>query len=237
MAGLFYLPGLKESDTSVTLEGDEARHAAAVRRVRVSEEITVTDGQGLMGVCEVISVENKPPRVEASVRRVNRVPAPRPIHLAAAMPKGDRQRVLLEMATQAGLNEFTPLYCARSVSKEGANANERWQRFCLEAMKQSRRAWLPRVNPAKGLKDFIDSLSGETVLVCASAGGESVQVLGRIEPDRGIAIVVGPEGGFTDDELDIIRQKGVLEVNLGDGVLRTETAAVVVTALTRLLAN
>lgn len=235
MAGVFYLSAFDEADTRVILEGDEARHAAAVRRIRVGEEITVSNGQGLLGTCEVTSLNAKPPQVEASVQHINTVPRPRLIHLAAAMPKGDRQRVLLEMVTQVGVSEFTPLLCDRSVSKESANSQERWQRYCLEAMKQSRRAWLPQVNRATGLKDLIDALPEETLLVCASSDGRSVQDLGAIGQDRGIAILVGPEGGFTGDELEAIRQKGVLEINLGDGVLRTETAAVVVTALTRLL--
>jgi len=235
MAGVFFVPALKEGDTRATLEADEAKHAAAVRRMRVGEEITITNGHGLLATCEVTLVETRPPRVEASVRQVDKVAKPGPIRLAAAMPKGDRQRVLLEMATQVGASEFTPLLCERSVSKESANSQERWQRYCVEAMKQSRRAWLPRVNPASGLKELIDSLPGETVLVCASTEGIHARALGEIKPDRAIVIVVGPEGGFTGDELETIRKKGALEINLGDGVLRTETAAVVITSLLRLL--
>lgn len=237
MAGVFYLPALKEGDTRATLEGDEARHAAAVRRIRVGEEITITNGQGLLASCKVTLVETRPPLVEVSVRQVSTLPKPRSIHLAAAMPKGDRQRVLLEMVTQVGVSEFTPLQCERSVSKENANSRERWQRYCLEAMKQSRRAWLPLVHPASGVKELIDSLPAETVLTCASADGSSVRGLGEIKRDQNIVIVVGPEGGFTGEELEAIRQNGALEMNLGDGVLRTETAAVVITALSRLLAG
>lgn len=237
MAGVFYLPALKAGDTRITLEGDEAKHAAAVRRIRAGEEITITNGRGLLATCEVTLVETRPPLVEASVRQVNAKPEPRSIHLAAAMPKGDRQRVLLEMATQVGVSEFTPLQCERSISKESANSQERWQRYCLEAMKQSRRAWLPHVNPASGLVSLIDSLPEGTVLVCASAEGGTVQDLGQASLDRGIAIIVGPEGGFTGEELEAIRQKGAVELSLGDGVLRTETAAVVTAALLRILAG
>ena len=237
MAGVFYLPALKEGDTRATLEGDEAKHAAAVRRIRVGEEITITNGHGLLATCEVTLVETRPPLVEASVQQVTAIPEPRSIHLAVAMPKGDRQRVLLEMATQVGISEFTPLRCERSVSKESANSQERWQRYCLEAMKQSRRAWLPHVNPGSGLESLIDSLPEDTVLVCASTEGGSIQGLGETELDRGIAIVVGPEGGFTAEELEAIRKKGAVELSLGEGVLRTETAAVVTAALLRLLAG
>lgn len=235
MAGLFYLPALHEGDTTIVLDGEEARHAAAVRRIRVGEEVAVTNGQGLLASGKVTSVENKPPSLELSVEQISEVAKPRLVHLASAMPKGDRQRVLLEMATQVGIGEFTPLLCERSVSKENEKAQERWQRICVEAMKQSRRTWLPRVNPSLGLKAFLDSLPGDTVLVCATASGDDVHGLGKIEPDHDIAIVVGPEGGFTNDELAMVRQRGALEFSLGQGVLRTETAAVVIAALARLL--
>jgi 16S rRNA (uracil1498-N3)-methyltransferase len=237
MAGLFYFPELGENDTTVTLSGEEARHAAAVRRIRPGEEISLTNGQGLMVSGKVISVNNKPSSLEISIQQSSEIPRPRLIHLVSAMPKGDRQRVLLEMAVQVGVSEFTPLICERSVGKENEKATERWRRICLEAMKQSRRAWLPRVNPSADLNVFLDSLPADSVLVCASAAGDSVLGMRQIEVDREIAIVVGPEGGFTGDELALLRQKGALEFNLGEGVLRTETAAVVAAALTRLLAE
>lgn len=235
MAGVFYFPELGESDTTVNLVGEEARHAVSVRRIRVGEEISVTNGQGLIASCDVVSIANKPPSLELSIREVNVNPVPRTVHLAAAMPKGDRQRVLLDMVTQVGISEFTPLLCERSVSKENEKAQERWQRICLEAMKQSRRAWLARVNPSTELTAFIDSLPGDRVLCCASAGGQNVLGMTSIEPEAAIAMVIGPEGGFTEKEIDYLRKAGALEFNLGDGVLRTETAAVVAAALIRLL--
>ena len=235
MAGVFYFPELGESDTSVTLVGEEARHAVAVRRIRVGEEISVSNGQGLIASCDVTSIANKPPSVELSIRQVNVIPPPRTIHLAAAMPKGDRQRVLLDMVTQVGISEFTPLMCERSVSKENEKAQERWQRICLEAMKQSRRAWLPRVNPSVALTGFLDSLPQGQVLCCASAEGQGVLGMTSIKPEVAIAMVIGPEGGFTENEIEYLRKAGALEFNLGDGILRTETAAVVAAALIRLL--
>ena len=235
MAGVFYFPELGESDTTVTLVGEEARHAVSVRRIRVGEEISLTNGHGLIATCDVASITNKPPSLELSVRQVNVYPAPRTVHLAAAMPKGDRQRVLLDMVTQVGMSEFTPLLCERSVSRENEKAQDRWQRVCLEAMKQSRRAWLPSVNASVDLTTFIDSVPKGQVLCCASADGQDVLGMTSIEPEAGIAIVVGPEGGFTENEIGFLRRANALEFNLGDGVLRTETAAVVAAALIRLL--
>ena len=235
MAGLFYVPGFGEADRVGTLPVEEARHAATVRRMRIGEEISITNGKGLIGHCVVDSVGHKPASLEYSVRMTHKVPKSRLIHVAVAMPKGDRQRVLLEMATQVGLDELTPLECERSVSREGANSQERWQRYCLEAMKQSRRAWLPRVNSSRSIADFFSSLSQTTISMCADAEGESIQVMESIAPEQSIAILVGPEGGFTENELTTIGNAGVRKIALGDGVLRTETAAVVVTALVRLL--
>jgi 16S rRNA (uracil1498-N3)-methyltransferase len=235
MAGVFYFPELGESERTITLVGEEARHAVAVRRIRVGEEISITNGQGLIATCDVVSIANKPPSLDLSIRELKANPAPRTVHLAAAMPKGDRQRVLLDMVTQVGISEFTPLLCERSVSRENEKAQERWQRICLEAMKQSRRAWLPNINPSVDLTSFIDSLPKDRVLCCASAEGQDILGMTSIESEVGIAIVVGPEGGFTENEIGYLQKAGALEFNLGDGILRTETAAVVAAALIRLL--
>jgi len=235
VAGLFYVPALNESDRQGSLPEDEAHHAVAVRRIRVGEKIDVTNGKGLVGHGEVIAIGTKPSSLEYTLHDVSLVPRKRSIHLAAAMPKGDRQRVLLEMATQVGLDEFTPLNCERSVGREGAKSSERWQRYCLEAMKQSRRAWLPVVQPEASLNDLLKSVSGNAMLICAVAGGVDIETLVPPDKDQGIILVVGPEGGLTDAERNAIRLSGGIEVGLGENVLRTETAAVVATALIRLL--
>lgn len=231
MAGVFYKADLDETIGSVVLDGDEAHHAATVRRVRSGEEISLTNGVGLVCHGKVDAIDNKPAAVTIFVTSCERQPRPVRIHLAAALPKGDRQRTMLDMATQAGMDCFTPISCQRSVSKEGGNAGERWRKIVMEAMKQSRRAWLPEIRPAMEVADLVDTLPGNTLLLLASGDGEPAVDLAIPENVNEVVILVGPEGGFIDTEVDRILAAGALTVRLVDSVLRTETAAVLATGL------
>lgn len=224
MAGVFYMPDLSDSEPEIQLTGDEAHHAVTVRRVRPGEAVAVTNGAGLLCEGEVKEVHSRPPRLAIKKSECHRLPRI-DLHLVAALPKGDRQRHMLDMATQAGMTRFTPLQCERSVSKEGKNTIERWQRIVMEAMKQSRRAWLPEVNPLIHLPQLLASLEGNPILL-ASADGQLPAQIRLPESTTGAVVLVGPEGGFTGPELAIVQQAGALPLRLADAVLRTETAAV-----------
>lgn len=231
MAGVFYKQDLDEDASSVVLEGDEAHHAATVRRVRIGEEISLTDGAGLECHGKVDAVGNKPSTLTISVSSCERQPRPVRIHLVAALPKGDRQRTMLDMATQAGMDSFTPLSCERSVSKESANAGERWRKIVSEAMKQSRRAWLPEIQSTSGLAALLEAVPESTLLLLASGDGSSIAELAIPGNVNEVIVLVGPEGGFTAAEVEQILAAGAVSVRLGDPVLRTETAAVLATGL------
>lgn len=228
---MFYLDGLNTQETSIVLTGDEAKHAVAVRRLKQGEEVSITNGRGLTGFGKVTESKMRPPRLSLSIDRFETEMKKVHIHLAAALPKGDRQRVMLDMATQAGMDCFTPLISQRTVSKEGKHAVEKWQRICLEAMKQSRRSWMPVVQSAASLKDFLDSVSSTAQIFVASISGKTVRQLPSADPGAEVVILVGPEGGFTDSELTLIQKAGAIELSLGQAVLRTETAAVLATAM------
>jgi 16S rRNA (uracil1498-N3)-methyltransferase len=226
MAGLFFDPDLAVASASVELTGEEARHAVAVRRIRAGETIGITNGAGQICQGRVEAVESRPPKLLVIIESCITQKSPCCIQLAAAVPKGDRQRTMIDMAVQAGMNSFSPLRCERSVSRASSNAVERWQKIALEAMKQSQRAWLPRINPETGLSGLLDNSIHDTTVLLASAEGKPVAELSLPGSAANIMILVGPEGGFTDAELDRITATGAHPLRLADGVLRTETAAV-----------
>ena len=144
---LFYYAPLPDVvGERVTLTGDEASHALGARRLQVGGDIGLFDGQGTAARAVVTAVDRRRHTLEAKLTDRQRMPNPRPaVHLACALPKGDRAAVLLDMATQLGMVRFTPLVCTRSVVKPGANSRERLRRICLEACKQSRRFYLPEI--------------------------------------------------------------------------------------------
>ncbi|HEC27112.1 MAG TPA: 16S rRNA (uracil(1498)-N(3))-methyltransferase [Gammaproteobacteria bacterium] len=219
----FYLKeGFKE-DGLITLSGKEAWHALGVRRLNVGDSIRLIDGKGNVTRASVKNLEG---RNTASLRigEVNHVPPQVPnIILATAIAKGDRQSTMLDMATQLGISAWQPLLCLRSVSKPGKNSAERWQRICLEACKQSGSAWLPELLPAAKPEDVAkEACAGGREVLLAHPDGEKLNTISHLDK----LLLVGPEGGFTDEEVNKIIAAGAKKISLGQNILRIETAAV-----------
>lgn len=220
---LFLVDHLPATD-QVVLDGDEGRHAARVKRLAIGEQILVGDGRGSIATCTVRMVG--PDRVEATVgsRRVERLPDPRLV-VVQALPKGDRAELAVELLTELGADEIVPWAASRSVPhwRHGRETRglDRWRRTAREAAKQSRRAWLPVIHDLASTDDVAARLAASTVLVLheSASSGLSAAAL----PSSGtITLVVGPEGGITDQELAAFGPGRA--VRLGDPVLRTSTA-------------
>jgi len=230
----FYCDGVFGEGEVFELPLTESTHLARSRRLRVGALVTIFDGLGNTAVAEVRELESRPVRAVLRVRaRTMRPPPTRQIHLVCALPKGDRQSVLIDMVTQLGVTDFTPLRCERSVAGQGQRSVERWQRLMLEACKQSRRAWLPRLHAETSLTEVVEDkgLGGYTRLV-ADPSGVSINELDSAQLEKtNLSLVVGPEGGFSDTETVILRNSNVVPVRLGDGILRIETAAVALVTL------
>jgi len=220
----FYSADLDENVNSIVLNDEESRHVIAARRLEAGDAICITNGRGLVACGVIGSVSSRPLRVTVDVNEIHSVPPGPSIHLASALPKGDRQKMMLDMATQAGMAVFTPVHCERSVASSGKNAIERWQRVAIESSKQCRRVWLPELKNEVPLTEFLHSLSPNAQLFLASAEGPAG--LPDTEASEELVVLVGPEGGFTGAELDAIRARCRGEVRLAPNVLRTETAAV-----------
>lgn len=215
----------------LTLAGKEAWHALGVRRLDVDDPIRLIDGKGNIALAQVAEMQGRSTAI-LKLGEITHVPPLHPdIMLATAIAKGDRQTTLLDMATQLGISAWQPLACERSVSKAGKNSYQRWSRICLEACKQSGSAWLPQLltvdNPEQAARREISN--GRDVLLAHPDGDTSYQA----GCDR-LMLMIGPEGGFTDTEVERLAAAGVRKVSLGQNILRIETAAVSLLARLRL---
>ncbi|GGD39355.1 ribosomal RNA small subunit methyltransferase E [Microbacterium faecale] len=211
---------------TIALAGAEAHHAAAVRRVRPGETVTITDGRGAWIEGEVLSVD--PSRVEIRVVRRENIARPTPrIQLAQGLAKGDRDELAVQAATELGVDAIVPWQAARSVSRwQGAKAEKgraRWQRIAREAAKQAHRAWIPEVDDVVTTAKLAARTQDADVVVLDP---RAELPLTRAEPshDRDLLIVVGPEGGIAPEELHALISAGARAAQLGDTVLRTSTA-------------
>lgn len=226
------LAGLAVGDT-VELRGDEARHAVVVRRTRVGEQVALTDGLGTTVRCTVGSTSKD--ALGATVDAVTSVPAEMPrVVVVQAVPKGDRGELAVEMLTEVGVDLIVPWAASRCVSvwreDKRTKALERWRSTAREAAKQARRSWFPEVSDLVGTPQVVELLRRASVPVvlheAASGPLADLPVPGRGE----IVIVVGPEGGITDEELAAFAAVGAEPVRMGTSVLRTSTAGVAATA-------
>lgn len=236
---LFYCPDLASAAQTATLEQDESRHVRGSRRLAVGDSIWLFDGQGMVGRATISTISRERRAVEVTLRARDVMPVPRPqVELACALPKGERQAVLLDMATQLGMRAFRPLLCERSVVKPGRKAILRWRRICVEACKQSRRPYLPALHdPAPLLAVATQTTEAGCAVWVAHPDGVPLagRDIGKI-PDP-LLLIVGPEGGFTDSEISQIVANGGQTVSLGAAILRIETAAMALLAYVALHAQ
>lgn len=219
------------SGEEFVLDGPEGRHAATVRRLRVGEELVLSDGSGTQVRCSVAAVERDVLSLRVVERWVEPEPAPRVV-LAQALVKGDRGELAVELATEAGVDGVVPWRAARCITKwedgpRGAKALGRWRSTVREAAKQARRSRVPVVDEPVSTAQLSHRVSSSalTLVLHESATERLADV--ELPVDGDVLLVVGPEGGITPEELEALRSSGARIVRLGPTVLRASTAAAV----------
>jgi 16S rRNA (uracil1498-N3)-methyltransferase len=222
--------GVAVGDT-VVVEGDEARHAVVVRRIRLGEEIVLVDGVGAAATCTVTGTSKS--SLEAEVSSVSVASRPQPhVTVVQAIPKGDRAELAVEVLTEIGVDRIVPWAAARSVGvwrgERAAKSLAKWRSTAREAGKQSRRAWLPEVAPLASTAEVASLVSeADLAVVLHEAAPASLASL-SLDGVGSVLLVVGPEGGISDEELATLGAAHV--VRMGESVLRTSTAGVAAVA-------
>jgi len=229
--------------SQASVDDADAKHAVAVRRMRVGEAVQLTDGKGLRlrGIVSKIEGNSMQMQVAEVIREQ---PSVININLVQALAKGDRDEMAIQAATELGANNFVPWQAERSISKwdaaKSAKNVDRWQAIVTEAAKQSLRVFDPQVAQpvtSKQLASVIERGDLGMVLVLdptADTGlvalmyklAASAAVAETFGAQRSISLVVGPEGGISDVELAAFESAGAHRVRLGNEILRTSTAGV-----------
>jgi 16S rRNA (uracil1498-N3)-methyltransferase len=214
--------------TRAELSGDEARHLVSVMRAKVGDEVTLFDGCGAEFVARIEAIRKQ--AVELSIVTRSKIDRELPfaLTLAVALPKGDRQKWLVEKATELGVTRLVPLMTERGVAQPVEAAIERLRRTAIEAAKQSGRNRLLEIGPPVAVLDFFAATSTADLRLVADPAGEQ---LATIElPASDLAAAIGPEGGFTPGELAAAQSAGWRSISLGPRILRVETAAIALAA-------
>jgi 16S rRNA (uracil1498-N3)-methyltransferase len=222
---LFYNPNITESTDSFSFDKEESKHIIKVMRKKGGDVLFVTNGLGYLFKTEIVLGSD----IKCTVKIVSFEKAAKPsynLHLAVAPTKmNDRYEWFLEKATEMGVSEITPIICEHSERK--FVKSDRFDKIIQSAMKQSVQFYLPKLNEAIPLKEFLKKENKDLLLIahCEETNKKSLKDV--VKPNENITVLIGPEGDFSTKEITLALEKKYIPVTLGKTRLRTETAAVV----------
>ncbi len=223
---LFYTPTLLPAHQNFVLTEEESKHAVRVLRLQQGNMVYLVDGRGGWYTAEIL--DPHPKRTTLTITHVVQE-YEKPsyhLHVAIAPTKNiDRIEWFLEKATEVGIQEITPIICEHSERKEVKL--DRLNKVVISAMKQSLKAYLPQINPAISLSQFLQQQNEKNNLVkCIAhcADGEKKYLQDVAPPNANYVLLIGPEGDFSENEIKLAQGAGFHAISLGNSRLRTETA-------------
>lgn len=222
---LFYNPNINETTENFSFDKEESKHIIKVLRKKDNDILYVTNGFGYLFKTEItLASDNK-----CTVKIISfekSAPSKFHLHLAVAPTKmNDRFEWFLEKATEIGIHEITPIICDRSERK--VINNERFDKILLTAMKQSNVLFLPKLNKAISFKEFIKQKQEGLSFIAHCEETNKKTLKSALEINKNITILIGPEGDFSEKEIELALDNNYVPVSLGNTRLRTETAAIV----------
>lgn len=232
MSQLFYTQKIENG--FAVLEEEEAQHLFHVLRKKAGDTIRLTDGKGRFYEADIADAGKR--QVLARILSVTEVPPLRKARLHVAIaPTKQMERIewFLEKATEIGIEEITPILCRRS-ERDSVRA-DRLEKILVSAMKQSLRATLPLLHPLTRFDDFVKNTPGAQKFIAWCASEPLPHLKEALRPDQDAVIMIGPEGDFSPEEVQLAYARDFRGVSLGQARLRTETAGLLAVNVFELL--
>jgi 16S rRNA (uracil1498-N3)-methyltransferase len=222
----FFIDPIALRGEDVVLTAEIVRHLG-VLRLAAGAEILLLDGSGILCQCRITRLDRKS-GAAVVLRRTTQTEATFPIELLQALPKGDKMDLVLQKGTELGINRFVPLQTDRSIPRlptgREEQRHERWLRIIREAARQCRRPCLPELGALSTLEEALANCQSELRLMLWEEGSQPLEAVLRREVPAGAAVLIGPEGGFSEKEAATARRYGFVPVLFGPRILRSETA-------------
>ena len=221
----------KQGNCFIITESD-FNHISNVLRMKTGDEILVScNGKSNLCEIEIFSDYVKAEIIEEDYHNTN---LPIKIHLFQGLPKSDKMELIIQKAVELGVEEITPVEMNRCVvkieEKKKKSKKERWQSIAESAAKQSKRVVIPKVNDIISYKQFLEKAEELSVLLVPYENKDGMkatkEALSEIKAGDTVGIIIGPEGGFDEKEIDLVTEKNGKTISLGSRILRTETAAI-----------
>ncbi len=232
----FFVEHEQIQDGIVRIIGSDVNHMKNVLRFKVGTEVSVCDCDGLEYLCEITSYTED----EAVLTIVQEMPSeaelPVAIHLFQGLPKKDKMEMVIQKSVELGVSSVTPVMMKRSVvkldHKSAQKKVQRWQSIANAAAKQAKRGIIPEVAMPTSIKDILEKSKEYDMLLVPYENAEGMaftrKILSDVKKCDKIGVIIGPEGGFAPEEIDLLKQQGAQIISLGKRILRTETAGLAV---------
>jgi 16S rRNA (uracil1498-N3)-methyltransferase len=227
-----FVPPDQLTGEALELSGDAHRYLTRVLRLRAGDALTLFDGADQEIAARIVETGTRTTLLHLGARRrLSRTRAD--ITLMQAVPRGERMDLIVQKATELGVTRIVPVLSARSVAQPGSEGRpRRWRTIAQEAARQCGRADLPVLDPPQTLAEALAQITGPARLFIVWENAQNAPLHRAVDPtDRRIVLLVGPEGGFSEPEVETARAAGFHPVGLGPLILRTETAAIVALTL------
>ena len=223
----FYIKPEDRVGDEIIIRGEEFRHMTGVLRFRVGYQAIVCDGSGRDLYCHVVDIDKHRALLCVDREDVNEIELSYPLWLCMGNIKPDRLEMAVQKAVEIGVSDIV-VFESTYTSEKGLRL-DRIERIVLEACKQCGRATLPIVHPLCAFADMLDQLTLPAMIAYEKEDTVSMQkaLQEHFSKERGLAVIVGSEGGFTKDEVALAEEKGCTSYSLGKRILRAETAAIV----------
>ena len=227
----FFVSRSAISDGKVTIAGDDVKHIARVLRLGAGDTISICDGERTDYICTIADVQKDCVVADIKEQMPNKNESELCVTLYQGLPKGDKMDYIIQKCVELGVSRIVPVVMKRSVAKAGASSSKtaRWQRIASEAAKQCVRGIIPVVEEPMDFSTMKKEIAQSELCIIPYENehdGKLKEVLKKSVDAKNISIIIGPEGGFDEQEVISAIESGAHAVTLGPRILRCETAPV-----------
>lgn len=219
----------------IELDSQAAQHLVKVLRMKEGDKVRLFDGSGAFFPAELIQTSKKSVLVETQSKELSVSESPLATHIGQVMSRGDRMDYAIQKSTEMGVNQITPLTSERCEVKLNSERSDKrvkhWQQVAISAAEQCGRATVPVINPVMPMADWVNSCEGLSLVL----HHRDTQQLSSLPKPDSVNILIGPEGGLSEQEIQLAQDKDFISTTLGPRVMRTETAPVTVLGIVQWL--
>ncbi len=232
----FFVDKNSIGEKNIEITGDDATHIATVLRAKVDEEITVCDGYGTDYVCRLIGINKKQVLAEIIKKYENENEPEVKITLYQGLPKGDKMELVIQKCIEIGVDRIVPVVTEHTVVKINDKAekkNIRWNKIAEAAAKQCGRGKIPIVDKIMTFEEAVENSKelDQSIIPYEKERETSIRSFAKSFDGKSIGIFIGPEGGFSESEIELCKKNNISSVSLGKRILRTETAGLVTSVI------